>query len=85
MPASLNGVGCSPNSTNAASSEISSDSRCAASLRTMPACRTEAPSARKIAGSSTPSPASASQGAPGLCRAASGGCSTSAVSTLATT
>ena len=85
MPTPLNAVSCSPNSTNAASSDSSSDRRCAASLRTMPACRTEAASARKIVGNRMPSPISASHGAPGSSKVASDGCSSSAVSAPATT
>jgi hypothetical protein len=56
-----------------------------ASLRTMPAWRTDAASARKIVGSRMPSATSAPHGAPGSCRLASGGCSSNAVSAPATT
>ena len=85
MPSALKAVSRSPNRTNAASSDSSRDSRCAASLRTMPAWRTDAASARKIVGSRMPSATSTSHGAPGPRSVASDGCSSSAVSAPATT
>ena len=85
MPMPLGAVSRSPNNANAASSDSSKDNRCAASLRTMPACRTDAASARKIVGSRMPSAASASHGAPGSRSVANDGCSSDAVSALVTT
>ena len=85
MPASLKALAASPNSRKAASSDTISANRCAASLRTMPAWRTEAASARKITGSSRPRPTKPIHGAPGRASASSEGWNTQAVSALVAT
>ncbi len=83
-PASFHGVAVWPKNRNAAANDNSSDSRCATSLRTMPATATARPSTRKIDGSTTASASSDSHGACGARNASSGGCSTTAVSVAAT-
>ena len=84
MPAALSALSTSPNKTNAASNDSNKDKRCAASLRTMPAWRTDAAKARKMVGNNTPSPINASQGAPGARNVSSVEGNSHAVSTLAT-
>jgi len=83
-PASFQGVAVWPKHRKAAARESSNDSRCATSLRTMPATATARPSTRKIEGSTTASASSDSHGACGARSASSGGCSTTAVSVAAT-
>jgi len=74
----------SPNTRNAASSESSSDNRWATSLRTIPARVTARAIIRKIAGSATARQSRAAHGACAVCSEASEGCSSTALSTLAT-
>lgn len=61
-PASFQPPARSPNTVNAAASDNSSDSRCATSVRTMPATRTERASTRKMPGNATARPSNASHG-----------------------
>ncbi len=84
MAPSLRPLTGSPNSRNAASSGMKSDSRCAASLRTTPAWRTASAIAMKPLGSSTPSAASTSHGVRGVSSAAGSGRSTAQQSRAAT-
>ncbi|MNT52496.1 hypothetical protein D3C72_1895240 [compost metagenome] len=63
---------------------MKSDSRCAASLRTMPAWRTAAAIARKMLGSSTPSAARTAQGVCGVTSVDGSGRSTAQQSRAAT-
>ena len=82
-PASFIGPACSPKSRNAAASESSSDRRWAMSVRTMPACRTDAASTRNSVGSTSARASSSIHGAPGWRSAAGGGCSSQAHSSAA--
>ena len=72
-PKSFCAPACSPNSTNAASSDSSNDSRWATSVRTMPVWRTAAASTRNRVGSTQASTSNSGQGAPGWRRASSEG------------
>ena len=83
-PTNFHGVAVWPKNRNAAANDSSSDSRCATSLRTMPATATARPSTRKIDGSTTASASNDSHGACGARSASNGGCSTAAVSVAAT-